>query len=215
MLKKKPTPKKEAPKKEAPKEEAPKEAATQKTSGEYVPGEGATKHGEKGVPTFYPPQTFPPPPPKPAPISVPPPPKNYTAGIVSDVSSSSSTYDDCPELHWEDEITILSDWARGYIWGTVAAKEGFRSRMDEWLDAMSHSSFAFQYAFLEGVMANDCDPDMYAELYQKLLKRAREAEEKLKKEQEKKKRDMFDPCMSPGRGFGGGGGGGSGGGPPC
>jgi len=199
-------------------QEPPVEQATaQQTENEYCPGEGATVFDEKGVPHFEPPQYFPQgPTQQPVPISqinVPlpsfpaiPPAMGDKTGLVNDVSRSSNISDDCPELSWQDELQIINNWTKGKMWGFIIGKGGDSGQIDIWLDVLVNSDFAFQYGFLAGLAAADCDPDFYAELYKKMLKKAQEAEQKPRKNT----MDMFNVQPSGGGGFGSGGGG-----PPC
>ena len=64
------------------------------------------------------------------------------------------------------------------------------------LNAIEGSNFAFQYGFLQGLMTSDCDPEMYNELYNGLMKRLQDSEKKPKKNQI----NMFDPCVPSGGG---------------
>ena len=209
---------------------ANQQPANQQTAGEYIPGEGATVFDEDGVPKFYPPQTFPPtpssgptpspPPPPPSPpaagpsSSSPPAPSfpsippamGTTGGLVSDICSADNICDDEPNFNTNSDM--LREWTMGAGWGYLAGKGDFGQKMDAWLDILERCNFAFQYGFLQGIMASDCDPDVYAELYDKLLERAKAAQVK----QELRDRDRFNPCVPSGGGGRGSGGGGSG---PC
>lgn len=198
-----------------PAQQSPDQQATaQQAEEEYCPGEGATVFDDKGVPHFEPPQYFPQgPTQQPVPISqisVPPPSFpptiSTTGGLISDTGNSGNICDDCPDWSWQDEINIINNWAKGKMWGFIIGRSGDSGQIDAWLDTLLNADFAFQYGFLAGLAAADCDPDFYAELYKKMLQKIQEDQQK----QRKKGMDMFNVQPASGGGFGSGGGG-----PPC
>lgn len=100
--------------------------------------------------------------------------------------------DDSLDLDEDSDLATfynsLYDWVRGAELGNLASSRGFTPQMDSYLSAEDSYNFIFQVGFLRGVMDSDCDPDMYVVLYEELLKKLREAEEKLKKDKEAKAR---------------------------
>jgi len=125
-----------------------------------------------------------------------------------------SPYDECDD-GYENNIATIEAMMAGASLGALAGTKDFMAMMNMYSFPNTDDcySFAFQLGFLQGLMFSDCDPNMYGELYDEMVRRIKEADDKAKKRQ-------LNPFAPPGTagGMGGGSGGGSsggGGGGPC
>jgi len=138
-----------------------------------------------------------------------PSPSFAVVGLANDMKNSATCDDSC-DFDKGSDLLLVYEWMRGAELGILAGRKGFTPNMDSYLNREDAYNFAFHLGFLLGIMATDCDPDMYVVLYKKLLKMLEENEEKRKK----RAINQFDPC-APSGGGGRGGVSGGGGGPPC